>query len=413
MLGGTGSAGAATVANGGTIEGGYASAGKLTLNGLTFSGTGNINIGTLGNYSASPAVAAGALTDSGTPNSVTFNVLGAIPANGTYQLLSYTGGSIAGGNSAFTLATLPSRAAGNLDFSHAGLIDLNITGTDFLKWTGANSAAWDTVTQNWKLNSNNAATTYIDTPTPDAVVFDDSAGAGKTTVNLNSGDVHPASVTFSNNTLNYLVQGANAIAGPNGVTVNGTGQVTFTNTDTYTGPTTISSGTLQLGDGTTGHDSSLTTSGIADNGALIYNLSGNQTVNYTNGISGSGSLTKSGAGTVTFSGANSYSGVTKINAGTVVMGNAGSLGSGGITLNGGALNLGFGQNFNYNPAITLTADSTLGLTATNGQVNDVGTITGNNHALTINNNGSGNALFLNATRLRREPDQCRGRHSGI
>ena len=102
-----------------------------------------------------------------------------------------------------------------MDFSHAGLIDLTVTGTDFLIWTGATTNTWDTTNQNWKLNSNGQATTYIDNP-GDSVVFDDSAGSAHMTVSLNSGDLHPTAVTFNNNTLNYLLQGTNAIAGPHG-----------------------------------------------------------------------------------------------------------------------------------------------------------------------------------------------------
>ncbi|HXF09285.1 MAG TPA: autotransporter-associated beta strand repeat-containing protein, partial [Desulfuromonadaceae bacterium] len=69
-------------------------------------------------------------------------------------------------------------------------------------------------------------------------------------------------------------------------------------------------------------------------------VSVNATANYTfsgNGITGSGSLTKSGSGTLTLLNNNSYSGVTLVSAGTVQVGNgggAGSLGGGAITNQG-------------------------------------------------------------------------------
>ena len=75
--------------------------------------------------------------------------------------------------------------------------------------------------------------------------------------------------------------------------------MTLTGANTYTGPTTISGGTLQLGDGSNGDDASLNnTSGITNMRRPVYNVFGSQTANCT--ISGSGSLTKVGSGTLTF-----------------------------------------------------------------------------------------------------------------
>ena len=70
------------------------------------------------------------------------------------------------------------------------------------------------------------------------------------------------------------------------------GNLTLTSASTYSGSTAVNAGTLQLGDGTSGHDGSLTTSGITDNGTLVYNLFGTQSVTYPI----TGSATKSGAG---------------------------------------------------------------------------------------------------------------------
>ena len=62
-------------------------------------------------------------------------------------------------------------------------------------------------------------------------------------------------------------------------------------------------GTLQLGDGTSGHDASLPAAGgINNNAALVYDLYGSQV--YGGAISGPGSLSKIGVGSLTLTGAN-------------------------------------------------------------------------------------------------------------
>ena len=85
--------------------------------------------------------------------------------------------------------------------------------------------------------------------------------------------------------------------------------------------TTISAGTLQLGDGTAGHDGTLA-GDIVNNFVLAYDLNGNQT--YAGAIGGSGECTKSGPGMLTFSGVNTYTGPTVINGGTLKLAPNGS-----------------------------------------------------------------------------------------
>ena len=91
----------------------------------------------------------------------------------------------------------------------------------------------------------------------------------------------------------------------------GLGTLIFTGTNTYTGGTTISTGTLQIGNGgTTGS----VAGNIVDNSALVFNRS--NALTYAGVISGTGSLTQVGAGTTTLTGANTYTGGTTISAGT-------------------------------------------------------------------------------------------------
>ena len=129
------------------------------------------------------------------------------------------------------------------------------------------------------------------------------------------------------------------ISGMGAVTISGTGVQTLTAVNTYQGVTTINSGaTLQLGDGTTGHDGTIaSTSGITDNGTLIYNRFGALSTDRV--ISGIGAVTISGPASQTFTATNSYSGATTISSGaTLQLGNGGVSGSlsgtTGITNNG-------------------------------------------------------------------------------
>ena len=87
-------------------------------------------------------------------------------------------------------------------------------------------------------------------------------------------------------------------------------------------PTTISAGTLQIGNGgTTGS----VAGDVVDNAALVFNRS--DALTYGGVISGTGSLTKSGTGTLTLTGDNTYTGGTTISAGTLQIGNGGTTGS--------------------------------------------------------------------------------------
>ena len=107
-------------------------------------------------------------------------------------------------------------------------------------------------------------------------------------------------------------------------------------TVTSYGGITVNGGTLQLGTGVTGQDGSInSTSGAANNGALVYSICGSQTAAYA--ISGSGSLTKLGGGTLILSASNIYSGPTTVNGGTLQLNVSGDPAVGGDPNGGGSL----------------------------------------------------------------------------
>ena len=108
-------------------------------------------------------------------------------------------------------------------------------------------------------------------------------------------------------TINQIISGTGAL------TKSGTGTLILTANNTYTGVTTISAGTLQIGNsGTTG---SIASASIVNNGILIYDRSDAFTVSTP--ISGTGSVNKNGAGTMTITNGNTYTGGFSISAGTI------------------------------------------------------------------------------------------------
>jgi fibronectin-binding autotransporter adhesin len=73
-------------------------------------------------------------------------------------------------------------------------------------------------------------------------------------------------------------------------------------------------------------------------------------------LSGLGNLRKAGTNTLTLTGANTYAGQTIVSSGTLALSGAGTLGSGGVQLNGGTLDLSastvaFTQSVNFNGGV--------------------------------------------------------------
>ena len=360
VFGGNGSAGMATIAAGGSVQPGYNNAGSLSLTGLSFSGSGGIILGGLAtSYTASPAIAVNGGMSTNGSDSITINIAGSLAGTptGVYELVGYStmGGS---GTAAFQLGTLPNRGVGRLTFP-AGLVDLVLTGTDFLHWTGAVSSQWNTTTANWKLDSSGGAATYIDSPSPDTVVFDDDAGANST-VNIATA-VYPTSVTFNNNTSSYVLQGASGIFGSTALSLKGQGSVTIANSNGYSGGTGLGSGVLNLnaaqaigsgalvvGGGTLNVNYSQSPSSVALMGGLL-NLANSAAI-------GSGILTISG-GTL-----DNTSGAAMTLAGNNAQnwnGDFTFLGSSDLNVGTGAVTLGSNRTVTVN-ANTLTVGGAIG-----------------------------------------------------
>ncbi|HVU25249.1 MAG TPA: autotransporter-associated beta strand repeat-containing protein, partial [Opitutus sp.] len=111
-------------------------------------------------------------------------------------------------------------------------------------------------------------------------------------------------------------------AGAGSLTKAGTGTFTLSGPALYTGPTTVTAGTLQLGDGGT---SGSVAGDIVNEAALVVNRSDALTL--PGRISGAGTLTKIGAGTLTLSGANTFTGATNVEAGGLILASGSSVAS--------------------------------------------------------------------------------------
>ena len=114
----------------------------------------------------------------------------------------------------------------------------------------------------------------------------------------------------------------------------GSGTLILSGANTYSGGTTISAGTLQIGNG--GNSGSIL-GDVTDNANFAFNR--NDVVTFAGIVSGSGRLTQAGPGTLILTNANAYGGGTFVTGGILSVDADGELGAAGIgiTLAGGEL----------------------------------------------------------------------------
>ena len=312
-----------TVAGSGklTVRAGVAGA-QMAVNAMTFN-AGSILTLDETSLSVPLIIVTNALAPAST---VTVNLTNMTITAGEFPLISY--GSLGGvGIGGFVLGSVPTTVGVVLSLTNDVAnhsIDLLATTATSLTWNGNISGAWDIgLTANWQ-GGQFYAQSGGNGP---AVNFDDTA-SGTTAITLNTA-VSPSGVLVNNSSLTYGISGSGNISGSGPLIKLGSGTFTLATANTMTNLTTVSSGTLQLGDGTASNGS--VGGSILDNAALVVANPNPQTMNNT--ISGSGSLTKSGNGTLTLTSSNLLGGPVTVSAGTLAL-NQGGAGASGIPVLG-------------------------------------------------------------------------------
>ena len=138
---------------------------------------------------------------------------------------------------------------------------------------------------------------------------------------------------------------AQGMTGPGAFTKAGMGRLTLTGANTYAGGTTISAGTLQLGNG--GANGSIV-GDVVNNSSLVFNRADN--VIFPGVISGSGTVTQAGTGSTVLTAINTYSGTTAVTNGTLAVGDVSHQkamlsGGGSTSVSPGATLGGYGSVF--------------------------------------------------------------------
>jgi autotransporter-associated beta strand protein len=219
--------------------------------------------------------------------------------------------------------------------------------------------------------------------------IDDLSGSGSLTIGAGN-----LSTTFPGTIRNT--------AGELAIVKTGSGTAVFSGTNSYSGGTSVSGGVLQIGSSsalgdaaaplalTAGtldlHGYNLSLGALSGNGT-VNNLAsaaagltvgaGNASATFSGTLQNSAgqlSLTKTGSGTLALDGTSSYGGGTTVASGLLQVGNAAALGTGGLSVTGGTLDL---HGFNLS----------LGSLTGGGVIDNLG---GGSASLTVNNGASSN-----------------------
>ncbi|WP_334398052.1 beta strand repeat-containing protein [Bradyrhizobium sp. AZCC 2289] len=371
--------------------------GSLNFNNTSTAGSASItNNGDLDFLNSSTAGSATITTNSGGHSFIADSASGGTARfilNGT-GLLDISGlttggttaGSIEGAGNVFLGSNNLAVGGNNLSTTFAGVIQdgglaagtggsLTKTGSGTLTLSGANTYTGGTtinagtlaISADNNLGANTGGLTFNGGTLQFGASFD-LANTRAITLNAGGG-------TFDTNGFNTTV--SQAIGGTGALVKAGSGMLTLSGVNTYTGGTTVEAGTLRAGvagafAGNTAYAvnggtldlngfnltmSSLSgTGGTVALGAAALAIDQATATNYAGAVTGTGSLTKTGSGTLTLSGVNTYTGATTVNGGTLAV-NSSITASSGVTVNNGGTLAGVGTvgNTAINSGGTLAA----------------------------------------------------------
>jgi fibronectin-binding autotransporter adhesin len=355
---------------------------------FTKSGAGLLVLGGSHTYSGTTSITGGVLSV-GTLDSLGSAL--AVRLAGTLQLT--------GGNSEILSKNLVLTGSGAaLDVAGAGVLTvdgvtsgafgLTKMGTGTLVFPGTHTYTGDTLvaagTLRLGLWNSLAASSFdasgagsLDFGNLNAVTFGGLKGGSNILLQNSGAFAEPLALTVGAANMANVYSGA--LSGTGSLSKLGTAVLALSGSNTFTGRTFVSAGTLQIG---TGGATGWVTGDILNNATLQFNRSDD--VVFENLIFGTGAVVKAGTGTLTFSGAQNYTGTTTVTAGTLVLGSKDSLRMSTLVSSpavafsataGGTFTLG-GLNGSASMALQDTAANPIELQIVGGGTTYTGTLSG-------------------------------------
>jgi fibronectin-binding autotransporter adhesin len=280
--------------------------------------------------------------DATQPMTMYLNVSGGTLSNFTNALTSagVTWGNATGDYNVM-LTLNPSTSGSNYFAFDLASIDAGMTvnslavDSTFGVGSGNTTTVSEVISGKGGLRKNNAGTlvlsgnsTYSGTTMISAGTLQIGAGAGSGAISANSAIVNNAALSL--NRTGTLTLGSQ-ISGSGNLLQQGSGVSILTANNTYTGTTTISAGTLQIGNNAA--SGTLGTGNVTVSGSGVLDFNRSDVVTVANNLAGNGTIRRSGTGSTTLSGTNTNSGEISITGGTLLFNGANALSSGAVLLN--------------------------------------------------------------------------------